>query len=212
MQPGGEARIPEAQADGSNTTHDGAQPARTLWGALQWWPTLLGIGLAAFIALDMTSGSTLAPVVAASGLVYLGAAALQKPSAAWPVFIVTFVVITATTVLARLKLANPDATWILLGLAALLLVYGLLRGATRPAGGLPLQAIAMVALGVAAATALIVSGKIGAYLVAAGLLGHAAWDVYHHWANKVVVRSMAEFCFVLDTLLAVAIVVATLRS
>ena len=210
MKPGGEACMPEAQADGSNTTHHGAQPARTPW--LQWWPTLLGIGLAVFIALDMTSGSTLAPVLAASGLVYLGAAALQKPSAAWPLFIATFVVITATTVLTRLRVGNPDATWILLGLAALLLLYGLVRGATRPAGGLPLQAIAMVACGAAAAAALIVSGKIGAYLVAAGLLGHAAWDVYHHWTNKVVVRSMAEFCCVLDTLLALAIVIATMRS
>ena len=127
----------------------------------------------------MTSGSTLAPVLAASGLVYLGAAAPQKPSAAWPLFIVTFVVITATTVLARLRLANPDPTWIFLGFAALFLAYGLLRGAIRPAGALPLQAIAMVVCGMAAAIALIVSGKIGAYLVAAELLGHAAWDVYH---------------------------------
>ena len=46
-------------------------------------------------------------------------------------------------------------------------------------------------------------------LVAAGLLGHAAWDAYHHRVNRVVVRSMAEFCLVLDTALAVAIVIVT---
>jgi hypothetical protein len=210
MKPAGDARMPETRAGGSNTTHGSARVDRTPW--LQWWPTLLGLGLAAFIALDMTSGSTQAPVLTASGLVYLGTAALQKPSAAWPLFIATFAIITATTVLARLRLANPDPTWILLGLAALLLLYGLLRGATRPFGALPLQSIAMVACGMAASAALIISGKAGAYVVAAGLLGHAAWDVYHHWANKVVVRSMAEFSFVLDTLLAVAIVIATLRS
>jgi hypothetical protein len=94
----------------------------------------------------------------------------------------------------------------------LLVGYGLLRGAVRPTGGLPLQTIAMIAVGAAAATALLVSEVVGAYLVAAGLLAHAAWDLYHHWANKVVVRSLAEFCFVLDTLLAVAIVSVTLRS
>jgi hypothetical protein len=38
--------------------------------------------------------------------------------------------------------------------------------------------------------------------VAIGLLGHAGWDVYHHRANRVVVRSPAEFCFVIDTLVA----------
>jgi hypothetical protein len=45
--------------------------------------------------------------------------------------------------------------------------------------------------------------------VAAGLLGHTAWDAYHHRTNRVVVRSMAEFCLVLDTALAVAIVIVT---
>jgi hypothetical protein len=46
-------------------------------------------------------------------------------------------------------------------------------------------------------------------LVAAGLLGHAAWDAYHHRTDRVVVRSLAEFCLVLDTALAVAIVSVT---
>jgi hypothetical protein len=45
-----------------------------------------------------------------------------------------------------------------------------------------------------------------------GAARHAAWDVYHHWANKVVGRSMAEFCCVLDTPLAVAIVIAAVRE
>jgi Na+/phosphate symporter len=129
------------------------------------------------------------------------------PSAAWPAFFVTVVVITA----GRIGVINIDPTWVLIGLAGLLLGYGLLRGATRPMEGLPLQAIAMLAFGAAAALALYLNEVFGAYLVAAGLLAHAAWDLYHHWANKVVVRSMAEFCFVLDTILAVAIVVATLR-
>jgi hypothetical protein len=49
-------------------------------------------------------------------------------------------------------------------------------------------------------------------VVVPSLLGRAAWDVYHHRINKVVVRSMAEFCCVLDTLLAIAIVVAVARG
>jgi len=59
--------------------------------------------------------------------------------------------------------------------------------------------------------ALVVNPELGAYLVAAGLLGHAAWDAYHHHVNRVVVRSMAEFCLVLDTALAAAIVIVTLQ-
>ena len=49
-------------------------------------------------------------------------------------------------------------------------------------------------------------GRAGAWPVAAGPLAHAARDLYHHRADRVVTRSMAEFCFVLDTLLAVGIV------
>ena len=100
---------------------------------------------------------------------------------------------------------------VFLGIAVLFVGYGLLRGAARPVDGLPLQTIAMVGFGATAALALIVDGDVGAFLVAAGLLGHAAWDAVHHRANKVVARSMAEFCCVLDTLLAVAVVVAALR-
>lgn len=163
---------------------------------------------AGFIALDMPSGGELTAILAASGLVYLGAAVLCKPSAAWPLFFGTFVVITA----GKIGILTFDATWIFLGLAALFAAYGFLRGVAHPIGGLPLQAIAMAAFGTVAAIALIVSGTAGAYLVAAGLLAHASWDVYHHWRNKVVVRSMAEFCCVLDTLLAVAIVIAAVRE
>jgi hypothetical protein len=175
---------------------------------LQWWPTLAAIVLAGLVALDMPSGSQLAAILAASGLVYLGAAALRKPSSAWPLFLGTFVVVTAT----KFGLITTDATWVFLGLAALFVGYGVLHGAARPTEGLPLQAIAMAGFGTAAAVALIVGGNVGAFLVAAGLLGHAAWDVYHHRVNKVVVRSMAEFCFVLDTLVAIAIVIAALRG
>ena len=177
--------------------------------ALKWWPTLAAIALAGLIALDMSGGNEFAaPVLAASGLVYLGAAAFGRPSTAWPLFFGTFLVITAT----KFRLITIDATWIFLGFAALFVAYGLLRGTARPMAGLPLQTIAMIAFGTTAAIALIAGEDLGAYLVAAGLLGHAAWDVYHHRLNKVVTRSMAEFCCVLDTLLAVVIVVAALRS
>jgi hypothetical protein len=176
--------------------------------SLRWWPALAGVALAAFVAFDTENMQDLAPIVAASGLVYLGAAALKRPSSAWPVFLGTFVVITAT----ELGVADFEATWVFLGLAVAFAGYGLWRGAARPIEGLPLQAVAMFGFGTVAAIALAVDARTGAYLVAAGLLGHAAWDVYHHRANKVVVRSMAEFCFVLDTLLSGAIVVATARA
>ncbi|MFG2001123.1 hypothetical protein ACGFNU_18460 [Spirillospora sp. NPDC048911] len=190
-----------------------ATPARTRVGSLlRRWPVVAGIAMAAFTAYDM-SAADLAPILTASGLVYLGAAALGRRSATWPVFLGAFVIVAATPDLG----VGIDATWILLGLAGVFVGYGLLRGATRPADGLPLdglplQTLAMAGAGAIAAVSLFAGDEIGGYLVAAGLLGHAAWDVWHHRTGKVVARSLAEFCFVIDTLLAVAMVVIAVRS
>ncbi|SDD01048.1 hypothetical protein [Glycomyces harbinensis] len=193
------------------TTATPDSPARTghpVRAVLRRWPAVFGAAFAAFVSYGLASGAELAPILTASGLVYLGAAALQKRGAAWPVFAVTFVVIGAADFTPW-----PDApTWVLIALAVPFTVYGLLRGAARPAEGLPLQAIGMAVFGGAAAVVMLVGGDFGAYLVAAGLLGHAAWDVHHHRTGRVVVRSMAEFCFVLDTLIAVAMVVVALNG
>lgn len=54
-----------------------------IWGH---WPALIGVAFAALITFDLVRGVELAPVLAASAVVYLGAAALQRPMAAWPMF------------------------------------------------------------------------------------------------------------------------------
>jgi hypothetical protein len=169
------------------------------------WPTLAGLGFAALIAVDLIGGVDLAPVLAASAAVYLGAAALQRPAAAWPLFFATGAVITV----ARLLEDRFEPTWVILAGAVAPLVYGLLRGADTSGHGLGLQTAALLGFGATAGAALLVTPQLGALLVAAGLLGHAAWDVHHHRVNRVVVRSLAEFCLVLDTVLAVAIVIVT---
>ena len=197
----------EARAAQARPAGDGHRKLR-----LQWWPSLAGLGFAAFVAADLfggaESGADIGPIVAASGLVYLGAAALHRPIAAWPLFFLTVLVITAS----KRGWVDVESTWILLAIAGAFLGYGLLRSLRRPRRGLSAQAIAMAGFGAAAAAALIVNETAGALLVAAGLFAHAAWDVYHHWTEKVVTRSLAEFCFVLDTVLGALIVFATLRG
>jgi len=183
-----------------------ASTHKTSWS--RHWPALVGVGFAALVAFDLTAGADLAPVLAASAVVYIGAAALQNPRAAWPIFFVTVVIITV----ARLVDGRLNATWAFLGLGLGLLVYGLLTRAWQPPFGLPLQTVGLLVFGAAAAIALAISPDLGAYLVAAGLLGHTAWDTYHYRKKRVVVRSMAEFCMFLDAALAIAIVVLTLTS
>ena len=167
------------------------------------WPTTAAVVVAALTVYDLDEGTALAPVLAASGLVYLGAAAARRPAAAWPVFGGTFVLITIG------KLTGMDPTVVLLAVAAVTAVVGLVHAGVRPSHAMPLQLLGMAVAGGLAAGALAVAPAAGAYLVAAGLLGHAAWDVHHHRTGRVVSRSLAEFCLVIDTLLAVAIVVLT---
>ncbi|GAA3588588.1 hypothetical protein GCM10022419_083680 [Nonomuraea rosea] len=179
---------------------------------LRHWPVLAGLGAAALVVLGMATGAEVAKALAASAVVYLGAAALGSRSATWPVFFVTLAVIVAADLIDE----DFEATWAVLGLGVLLGGYGLvrsLRAGTRPDfAGLPLQSLALLGFGAAATVALFVDVTAGSYLVALGLLGHAAWDVYHYRADRVVSRSLAEFCFVLDTAVAVAIIVLTIRS
>jgi hypothetical protein len=54
-----------------------------------------------------------------------------------------------------------------------------------------------------------VDPDLGGKLVAITILGHAAWDAYHYLRNRVVPRSYAEFCAVVDLLLGAAILFMT---
>jgi hypothetical protein len=171
------------------------------------WPTAAAIAVAALTAYGLAEGAELAPILAVSGLLYLGAAALQRPASAWPLFLIALVVLSVIK-----AFDGPEATWIFLGFAVLFTGYGLVRGAIRPVGGLPLQALAMAAFGAIAVITLLVNETAGGILVAIGLLGHAGWDVYHHRVNRVVPRSIAEFCFVIDTLIAAAMLIVVARG
>jgi hypothetical protein len=178
-------------------------PVRTL---TRRWPAVAGAAVAAGSAAGMSAGSEVAPVVAASGFVYLGAAALRSPVSAWPLFLLSSAFITV----GRFVPGFDPTVW-MLATIVVLTGYAIVRGALRPGWGVPLQLAVMVVLGATALAAVAVNETVGGLLVAAGLFAHAGWDVYHHRADRVVARSMAEFCFVLDTLLAVAVLVVTLR-
>jgi hypothetical protein len=186
------------------------QRPRTLGWLAHRWPTAAGIVFAAFVVFVTSGPGGVAPVVTASGFVYLGAAALRRRTAAWPMFFLGSVLITI-----GFSIPGFAPSWssgAMLGVAAVLVTYGLAQGAQRPLWGIPLQAGAMVVLAAAAITAVNVSATWAGLLVSVALLTHTAWDVYHHRVERVVVRSMAEFCAVLDTLLAFVVLGATLTS
>jgi len=178
------------------------QARRAIWHRI--WPAALALLVAAATAYRIDDGRDVAPMVAASGLVYLAASATGRRWAAWVGFGATFALIALD------KFVGLDSTPWILALAVALLVVGLVGRRTRPWWSLPLQAIAMLVL----ATVTLLAGRldptIGGLLVAAALLGHAAWDVAHHRTGRVVDRSLAEFCAVLDVLVAAFVAVVAL--
>src|SRR3712207_172175 len=95
-----------------------ANRARSRSAVRRYLPAAFGLAFAAFNIVGLASGADLAPLLAASGFIYLGAAALGRPAAAWPMFWLIFVVIGVSRVV-----GGPDSTWVIIGLAALFAVY-----------------------------------------------------------------------------------------
>lgn len=110
-----------------------------------------------------------------------------------------------------LALAEPVragvAAWSLLVAAVVYLTWGTARGDLEHRPWLAAQTASVVAFGAIALVTVAVDPAVGRYVLAAGWLGHAAWDVFHHRADRVVPRWYAESCMVID--LSVAAVLLT---
>ena len=172
------------------------------------WPTALGIAVATLTAFDLEVDvrfvSFLSALTVLMALVYLGAAVLNRRWSAWVVLLAGMPV---AFFLPSTSGAGPSV--VLLVAALVFLVLGVARGQLRRPGGLTLQAAGMLGFGAIALAALYADTVLGGYLVAAALLGHAVWDAVHYLRNRVVARSYAEFCAVVDLLLGVAILFMT---
>ncbi|WP_433528836.1 hypothetical protein ACQPYA_21180 [Micromonospora sp. CA-263727] len=172
---------------------------------LRRWPAALGVLVAVGTLLGISHGGQVASVVAASGFVYLAAAATGRPGAAWPAFGVTFVLVG----LGLAPTGFDPVPWICVA-AVGLAIFGSVRVGPRPAWSLPLQSVAMLVLGAAALLAVSADHLAGGIIVSVALFAHAAWDAWHHHTGRVVVRSLAEFCGVLDVLVGAGVLVVTL--
>ena len=168
------------------------------------WPTWLAIAMAAVLApggsVDGLAGAL--PLVA---IAYLAAAALQRRQATWVVAVV------AVGSLAALRLQDwVDPIIVILAAAMGLVLWGAAAGRFKRSSALTIETAGMVLFTTFALVALSLGPEIGRYVVAAGWLGHAAWDAAHLRADTVVARSFAEWCAVYDVLRAIGIVVLPL--
>jgi hypothetical protein len=193
----------------NHSHHTQQTPNRRRWtdALMHRWPTALGIALAALAAFDLQDvqeGLEFAALTVLMALVYLGAAALDRRRSAW------IILLAGLTLLVFMP-----STWgvipsvVFLVVALVFLVLGVARGQVQRPGGLRLQTVGMLAFGSTVLVALYVDPDLGGKLVGIAILGHAAWDAYHYLRDRVVTRSYAEFCAVVDLLLGVAILFMT---
>ncbi|MFC5822079.1 hypothetical protein [Nonomuraea harbinensis] len=178
--------------------------ARLLRSLPHRWPTLAGLAFAAFSGLNMGDARDEGMVVFLAALVYLATAVIGKPGVVWTLFCMSVVGVTA------LRLFDLDVWPALVASAVTLAALGLVNGMLGEPGLRAGQLPAMLVFGGAALAGLALPPVLGGCLVAAALIGHVVLDVIVWRADKVVTRSLAEFCAVLDLTLGVTILLVVL--
>jgi hypothetical protein len=188
-------------------TETTAERTGWVWTLCRRWPTALAIGTAAvFLAGDGSDGLAdrvggFAEALLVLPLEYLILARLRRRGASWPVSITAIVVLLT---LQALDLVSPAA--VLVSASLLVMVWGAVRAELRKPGMFRVQVLGAVGFGALALTGLSTDPAIGLYLVAAGWFFHGIWDYIHLRLDKVVSRSYAEWCGVLDILIAAQLI------
>lgn len=170
------------------------------------WPTALAVAIS---IPGFLGGAPAAGVLAGSlgdalmmlPLAYLTVAKLGRRRATWPVVVAA----VAVVVVARtLDLVSPAV--VLSTLALAVLAWGVADGQLRRDGCFRVQALGLAGFGaltIAGLALLATHPGLGVVVVAAGWFLHGVWDFVHLARDAVVARSFAEWCGVIDVLLAV---------
>ncbi|WP_405064383.1 hypothetical protein OG474_22765 [Kribbella sp. NBC_01505] len=164
-------------------------------------PAVIGIVAAVIIGADGGIPSALMMCAA----IYLVAAAVGHPAAAWWGFAGTLPLIALGDLLGN--------EWVSLGALGIAQLIILMAGQRRRAWNHrhnQLQVVAAAGFAVLAIAAATGAPTAAALIVIVGLLAHAAWDLAYHHAGTVVTRSYAAFCAGFDLALAIAVAVALL--
>ncbi|HEU5037306.1 MAG TPA: hypothetical protein VFT70_09885 [Nocardioides sp.] len=95
--------------------------------------------------------------------------------------------------------------WGVLTAAVIYLTWGSARGELTAPRWLTIETAGVLAFGALAIAATATSPDAGRYVLAGGWLGHAAWDMVHHRADRVVPRWYAELCMICDLIVAASL-------
>lgn len=175
-------------------------PHPSIWRhLLERWPSVLGL-LA--LVTNVTNGAdshVTAMIIIIAATCYLAVSALGSQRTGWIMVVATGIVV----ILARLIGLDPTATLLALGVG--FVVVGVLRGRSIDRRELAIQTLAFLGFSAVALLAMMVDPGFALCLAALAAVGHAAWDAVHFARNKVVPRTLAEACFVLDLGLGIAL-------
>lgn len=204
-------QTPAATPTTQSGTASGAAPARHHWARSlpRRWPTALAVAL--MIALFGSGSGDPNETIAGYGellpllpLLYVVISQTGRPRVTWPVLGAGVGVVFALQ--AQDVLSPPH---VLVGVALAVLLWGAVRGAPHGRATWGLQAAGALAFGALALTGLAVDPELGRHLVAVGWFLHGVWDVAHLLVarlNGIVARTFAEWCAVVDVLVAVELV------
>lgn len=187
---------------------EGAAPARMVRTLARRWPTALAVAMTVATAGGDVDGQVagLGEALPFLSMLYVVTARTRRPRLAWPLLGAGFALIVGLRVLDLVPVA---AVAVLLGVA--LLVWSATGGHAHRQD-VRTQALGLVGFTALAVTGLAIDPEIGLYVVAAGWLLHGVWDFVHLKLDRVVVRSYAEWCGVIDVLVAVQLVLLAVTS
>ncbi|WP_049566097.1 hypothetical protein [Nonomuraea sp. SBT364] len=168
------------------------------------WPTALALaatGLTFGGAGSAEGVAGLAQALPLLPLLYLVMAKLRRRAATWPGVGIGLAVVVG---LRMLDVVQPAT--VLTAIALVVLVWAGVDGQLRRDGTFRVQALGMLLFGGLALAGLAVDPELARYLVAAGWFFHGVWDFVHLKLDKVVARSFAEWCGVVDIMIAAQLV------
>lgn len=181
-------------------------PGPVRW-TLRRWPALLALALvgpdvvAAALGEKGGSAQFLGEALPMLALIYLIMAKIGNRKITWPV-----VVLVAGTVAVTEVTGIMAPSTLLIGASLVLLIWVMFTGEIESTPNLRLQAIGIVFFCGVALAGLAVDPTIGVYVIAAGWFLHGMWDFVHIWRDRVVSKTFAEWCGVLDVLIAAQLV------
>ncbi|WP_019202536.1 hypothetical protein [Tsukamurella sp. 1534] len=171
------------------------------------WPTFVAVALAAdgfFSAVTDGLVRNLASAMALLPTMYVIMVALDRRRLTWPVLGVLLAGFVALEAQDRVP---PVVVILAVALAAALWSH---RRGRFADGYARLQLVGLALFGALSVAGLLLAPEAARYVVAAGWFGHGVWDAVHLIRDRVVARSWAQWCAVLDVLVGLSLVLVPL--